>query len=53
MVIKRSDSGLGPLNRSPQRMAGKISGVEQFAEQFVGCVLNHFHLFEDDFLLTF
>ena len=33
-------------------MAGEVSGVEEFAQQFVGRVLDHLHLFEDHFLLA-
>src|SRR6266498_89543 len=34
-------------------MAGEISGIEEFPQQFVRSVLNHFHLFEDNLLLAF
>jgi hypothetical protein len=36
-----------------ERLIRKVSSVENLPEQLVGRVLDHFHLFEDDFLLAF
>jgi len=41
------------FNRAAERLIREIGRVEEFAEEFVGRVLDHFHLFEDYFLLAF
>src|ERR1044072_4342766 len=51
-AVKRSNRLFRTLDRSSQRMVGKVGGVEEFAQKLVGRVLDHFHLFEDDFLLA-
>src|SRR4051794_16781953 len=51
-LIESSDSFRGAFDRTAERMFGKICGVEELSQQFVRCVLDHFDLFEDDFLFT-
>src|SRR5688500_17419338 len=41
------------FNRTAKRLIGKISRVEELAQEFVRGVLDHFHLFEDYLLLAF
>ena len=38
---------------SSERMIGEICRIEQLAKEFVRRVLDHLHLFEDDFLFPF
>ena len=52
-MIESGDGFSGAFDRSSERMIREVSGVEEFAQQFVGRVLDHLHLFEDDLLLAF
>ena len=38
---------------TPERLIGEISRIEKFSQELVGGVLDHFHLFENHFLLAF
>ena len=52
-VIERRNCFSCAFDRSPERLIRKVRGVEEFAEQLVRRVLDHLHLFEDDFLFPF
>lgn len=41
------------FDRAAERLIGEVSRVKKLSEQLVRRVLDHFHLFEDDFLLAF
>src|SRR5215213_2125770 len=41
------------FNWAAERLIWEVGRVEEFAEELVGRVLDHFHLFEDNLLLTF
>src|SRR5687767_12399732 len=52
-VVKGRDCLPGTLNWPTERLIREISRIEQLAQKLVGRILDHFHLFEDDFLFTF
>ena len=52
LLIKRGDGFFSAFDGSSQRMIGKVSGVKEFAQKFVGRVFDHLHLFDDDLLLA-
>jgi hypothetical protein len=41
------------FDRTAKRLIREVSRVEEFSEEFVRRVLDHFHLFEDNLLLAF
>ena len=53
LVIESRNSFPRAFYRASEWLIGEISGIEKLAEQFVRRVLDHLHLFEDDFLLAF
>jgi hypothetical protein len=53
LVIERRDRLPRAFDGSSKRMIGEICRIEQFAKKFVRRVLDHLHLFEDDFLFPF
>jgi hypothetical protein len=52
-VIEGGNRFSRAFDRAPERLIREIRGVEEFAEKLVRRVLDHLHLFENDFLLTF
>ena len=52
-VIERRNSFPRAFDRATERLIREIGRVEKLSEQLVRRVLDHFHLFEDDFLLAF
>jgi hypothetical protein len=52
-VIESRNGFPRAFDRPSERLVGKVSSVEKLSEQFVRRVLDHLHLFEDDFLLAF
>src|SRR6185369_4497672 len=52
-VIESRDGFPRAFDRPAERLIGEISSVEKLSEQLVRRVLDHFHLFEDAFLLAF
>ena len=52
-VIESRNGFSRAFDRTSERLIREISRVEEFAEQLVRRVLDHLHLFEDDFLLAF
>ena len=41
------------LDGASERLVREVGGVEELAQQLIGRILDHLHLFEDDFLLPF
>jgi dihydroneopterin aldolase len=52
-VIEGRHSVSRAFNRATERLIRKIGSVEKFAEELIGRVLDHFHLFEDYLLFAF
>jgi hypothetical protein len=53
LVIERRYSFSRALDRTSQRLIRKVRSVKELAEELIGRVLDHLHLFEDDFLFPF
>src|SRR6185369_2509110 len=52
-VIESRNSFASSFDRASERLVWEVRGIEEFTEKFVGRVLDHLHLFEDNFLLAF
>src|SRR5436305_2132924 len=52
IFVERRDGCGSAFDGAAQCVVWKVCGVEEFAQEFVGRVLDHLHLFKNDFLLT-
>src|SRR5436305_15281832 len=52
IFVERRDGCGSAFDGATQCVVWKVCGVEEFAQEFVWRVLDHLHLFKNDFLLT-